>query len=271
MHTRKVHRFDNGNSLEIGTRMTTTQHIWQYAPTHYLLSDHDVHVWQASLEVSEAEREQFRAVLSAEEQQRVDRFRFPKDRHHFVVSHGVLRILLGRYLAMPPQDIAFDFNQYGKPALSHSPGDQSLRFNLSHSGKLALYAFARHRDVGIDVEWIGRRLDQPEQIAERFFSPTENDVFRRLPEHQKRQGFFNCWTRKEAYIKARGRGLSLPLDQFDVTLRPGDPARLLATRDDPQYADRLAMQAIDPGEGYVAALVVEGARWEATYFQFVLS
>ncbi len=169
---------------------------------------------------------------------------------------------------MPPEEIAFDYNKYGKPTLAQTVGDQSLKFNMSHSGKLALYAFARHRELGIDVEWIKRRLNDAGQIAERFFSAAENNVLHALPESLKQEAFFNCWTRKEAYIKARGMGLSLPLDQFDVTLRPGEPARLLATRDDPRQASRWTMQALDPGKDYIAAVLVEGDGWEMKCFRF---
>lgn len=242
--------------------MTNSQQRWQFPPSDLALGDNEVHVWQASLEAPASELENLRKILSEDEQKRADRFRFPKDRHHFIISHAVLRILLGRYLKLPAETIRFEYNKYGKPSLARTVGDDSLKFNLSHSGKLALYAFVRHREVGIDVEWSHRRIDQAEQIAKRFFSAAENEVFRALPEYLKREAFFNCWTRKEAYIKARGRGLSLPLDQFDVTLRPGEPAKLLATRDDPSQASCWTMQAIDPGADYIAALLVEGDGWQ---------
>jgi 4'-phosphopantetheinyl transferase len=250
--------------------MTRFQHTWSFPPPEFTLPENEVHVWRVPLVAPASEIERLRKVLADDERQRADRFRFPKDRHHFIISHGALRILLGRYLDMPPEQIRFDYNKYGKPSLARTIGDDSLKFNLSHSGKLALYAFVRQREVGIDVEWMHRRIDQAEQIAERYFSAAENDVLRALPERLKREAFFNCWTRKEAYIKARGRGLSLPLDQFDVSLRPGEPAKLFATRDDPQQALRWTMQAINPGEDYIAALLVEGDGWQVKYWQFPL-
>ena len=124
------------------------------------------------------------------------------------------------------------------------------------------------REIGIDIEWTGRRLDQPEQVSERYFSQAERDALRNLPEAQKRQGFFNAWTRKEAYIKARGKGLYLALDQFDVSLDPAQPAQLLATRDDPAQTSRWQMRELDPGDGYVAALVVEGGGWQTSCYDW---
>ncbi len=248
--------------------MVHLQHPWQFAAPNITLSDDEVHVWRASLEAPASELQNLRKILADDEVRRADRFRFPKDRHHYTVARAVLRILLGRYLNLNPEEIRFEYNAYGKPDLDSTAGDDALKFNLSHSGKLVLYAFTRHREVGIDIEWILRRLDQTEGIAERYFSARENAALRPLPEHLKQEAFFNCWTRKEAYIKARGKGLSLPLDQFDVTLRPGEPAELLETRDDPQHAARWTMQKLMPGPDYIAALVVEGDGWHMKCWQW---
>ncbi|GAK51691.1 4'-phosphopantetheinyl transferase [Candidatus Moduliflexus flocculans] len=237
--------------------------MWQNPPNTLQLLATDAHVWRVPLQQSDDALEALLAVLDADERARADRFRFPKDRRHYIAARGTLRLLLSRYLAMPVAKIAFDYNEYGKPALAPELTSLDLRFNLSHSGDMALYAVTLAREVGVDIEWTGRRLDQPEQIAERYFSQAERAALRNLPETQKRQGFFNAWTRKEAYIKARGKGLYLALDEFDVRLDPAQPAQLLATRDDPAQASRWQMQALDPGAGYVAALVVEGGGWQA--------
>ena len=221
------------------------------------LSEQGAQVWRVSLKQNAAALDEFQSVLDDDEGRRAERFRFEKDRAHYLAARGALRLLLSRYLDVPPEAVAFEYNAYGKPALSAAFAARDLRFNLSHSGELALYAFTHGRDVGVDIEWTGRRLDQPEQIAERYFSPADRAALRRLPDELKRQGFFNAWTRKEAYIKARGMGLYLALDQFDVSLDPAQPARLLATRDDPAQASRWQMRDLAPGAGYVAALVVE--------------
>nr|ASV46661.1 hypothetical protein [uncultured bacterium] len=138
---------------------------------------------------------------------------------------------------------------------------RGIRFNVSHSGEMALYAFARGRELGVDVEEV-RRMEDGLHIAERFFSQAEVAVFRSLPEEIRDDAFFNCWTRKEAYIKAVGEGLSFPLHVFDVSLAPGEPARLLASRD-PQQAERWSLRGLpDPAPGYRAAIVVEGEGWD---------
>ena len=234
----------------------------------YNIIVNEVHVWQASLEVRPQEQEQLYYILDPDEQQRANRFRFPKDRRHFTVARGVLRLLLGQYLKQKPGELNFTYNEYGKPALLPELNPRRLQFNLSHSGERALYAFALQRELGIDIEWMHRHIGEMEQIAKRYFSPSENQELFALPENQRVRGFFNCWTRKEAYIKARGRGLSLPLHEFDVTLTPGEPAKLLATRDDPAHASRWNMREITPDKDYVAALTVEGDGWDLKCWQW---
>jgi 4'-phosphopantetheinyl transferase len=139
----------------------------------------------------------------------------------------------------------------------------SLRFNVSHSHSLALYAITRAREVGVDVEHIRPEIAQ-EKIAERFFSPREVTVLRALPTPLQASAFFACWTRKEAFIKAKGDGLTLPLDQFDVSLAPGEPATLLRTAWDPQEAACWALQDLAPAPGYRAAVAVAGHAWRLT-------
>jgi 4'-phosphopantetheinyl transferase len=151
--------------------------------------------------------------------------------------------------------------------LARKANHGELGFNLAHSHELALYAITRGREVGIDLERIRSNLVD-EQIAERFFSPREVVVLRGLPTHRQREAFFNCWTRKEAYVKAKGQGLSIPLDQFDVSLAPGEPAALLSTQWHPQEASRWSLQKLNPGCGYVAALAVEGHDWQVKCWQW---
>jgi 4'-phosphopantetheinyl transferase len=206
-------------------------------------------------------------TLTPDETGRAERFFFEKDKNHFVAARGVLRDILSRYLSTEPAQIRFQYNDYGKPALGPTFVQSGLTFNLSHAHGLALYAIAHHRQVGIDLEYI-RALSDIEQIAERFFSNREQAAFRSLPDAQKRAGFFNCWTRKEAYIKARGQGLSFPLDRFDVSLRPGAPAALLEVKDDPQERARWSLQSLTPAPSYVAAVAVEGFGWQLKQWQW---
>jgi phosphopantetheine--protein transferase-like protein len=149
----------------------------------------------------------------------------------------VLRDILGRYLGVPPSELGFRYSAYGKPALAAGFDGVGVRFNISHSHEMALLAVTCHREIGVDIEYLGREI-RGEEIAEHFFSTHERASLRALPAAAKHEAFFNCWTRKEAYIKAHGEGLSLPLDQFDVSLAPGEPAALLATRSDPREALR---------------------------------
>ncbi|MBN2307593.1 MAG: 4'-phosphopantetheinyl transferase superfamily protein, partial [Candidatus Hydrogenedentes bacterium] len=156
-----------------------------------------------------------------------------------------------------PERVRLTYNAQGRPELADETAPDGLRFNVSHSGALALVAATRGRAIGVDIEQVHERAAAM-GIARRFFSREEVAALRALPAEARRVGFLNCWTRKEAYIKAKGQGLSLPLDKFSVTLAPGDPPALLRTQDDPAEAGRWALHAIDAGPGYVAAVAVEG-------------
>ncbi|HEV2132300.1 MAG TPA: 4'-phosphopantetheinyl transferase superfamily protein [Longimicrobiaceae bacterium] len=222
-----------------------------------ILTRPDVHVWCVTLDVDAAELGRLRATLSPEEATRADRFVRLRDAEHFIAARGALRTLLGRYLRVPPGEVAFCYGAHGKPALAEEFAEREIRFNLSHSHGLALLALAR-REVGIDLEFIAREVEH-EQIATRFFSRSERAAFLALPPAQRSEAFFRCWTRKEAYIKALGEGLSHPLADFDVTLVPGAPARLLATRRDAVEAARWEMVDLTPRPGYAGALVMAAA------------
>jgi 4'-phosphopantetheinyl transferase len=176
-------------------------------------------------------------------------------------------MLIGRYLSLPPQQVVFTYSEYDKPALALAPGGSRLQFNVTHSGNLALLAFCLDAAVGIDVEK-KRPLPDGEQIARRFFSPHENRVFRSLPTEQRSAAFFNCWTRKEAYIKAIGEGLSCPLDVFDVTLVPGEPPRLLRIRGSEQAAAAWLLYAFEPQPDFTAALAAFGRDWQLSFWQW---
>ncbi|HZE69993.1 MAG TPA: 4'-phosphopantetheinyl transferase superfamily protein [Pyrinomonadaceae bacterium] len=225
----------------------------------------DVHVWRASLDQTPAIVEQLRQLLSADERIRADRFHFENDRQHFVVGRGCLRMLLSRYLEIPPGEIQFSYGAQGKPQLATANAQlHPFHFNLAHSGTLALYAFTRVGEIGVDLERI-RPEFTGDDIAKRFFSPGEVACLNELSRELRHEAFFNCWTRKEAFIKAIGMGLSLSLDQFDVTLGPAEPAELLRTRWDEKEAARWSLKALDVGPGYVAAVAVAGRDWQLTF------
>lgn len=236
------------------------QIVWEIPSTEVALGPDEVHVWCASLNVGQATIQRLRSVLSADEIEKAERFYFQKDRTAFIVARGLLRRLLGHYLRREPRDMRFNYSRYGKPAVDPSPYESELQFNVSHSHQLALIIFAYGRLVGIDVEYMRKNVEY-EELAPRFFSLAENVALNALPEAQKREAFFHCWTRKEAYIKARGEGLSLPLDLFDVSLRPGEPAALLGSREDPREVARWSLQALASADDYASALIVEGHGW----------
>ena len=229
--------------------------VWQTLPKSYILPLNTVHVWRAELSCSPNILASYSQTLSPDEQERAARFRFETDRTRYIAARGILRQLLADYLHTEPQRLAFDANAFGKPLLT-SEFDSSLQFNLSHSGGIGLFAFARNRRVGVDVELCRPNLDFT-ALADSVFSPQERHFLRLMPADYRAPAFFACWTRKEAYIKAQGQGMALALDSFDVSLTPGQP-RILATRPDASEAKRWTIHDLAPGFGCAAALVVEG-------------
>ncbi len=230
---------------------------WVRPPHGFALPANEIHIWRARLDTGDEERERLAALLSKEEMARAHRFVFPEHRNHFVVGRGKLRELLGAYLNCPPDKLEFEIAQFGKLSLTDHP---EACFNLSHSGGLALYAFALSREVGIDVEKF-RAEFASEAIADRYFSLQERQQLRELPEQLRREGFFLCWTRKEAYVKAHGAGLQIPLDSFDVSLTPGEPETLRS-----MDSERWTLRAFTPEPGYAAAIVGEGKFESMVYW-----
>jgi 4'-phosphopantetheinyl transferase len=201
-------------------------------------------------------------ALSEDERQRAGRFAFERDWRRYIVSRGRLRQLLAERLGITPHAVRFVYGRRGKPALAPAPGI-SLRFNVAHSGELALYAFAEYREVGVDVEAV-RGLPDADAIAARFFSRREYEDYSALAPLYRRRAFFSCWTRKEAYIKALGDGLYHPLDAFDVSLAPGEPARILRVEEAPGETCGWEIESLVPAPGYIAAVVVEDASGRAS-------
>jgi 4'-phosphopantetheinyl transferase len=240
---------------------------WSSPPATLTLGSSEVHVWRAALAEPAQSIDRFLSTLAADERLRASQFYFQIDRERFIAARGILRSILGLYLDLAPESLSFSYSSHGKLALSFESGAQAIRFNLSHSHGVALYAITRGREVGIDLEFLRRDLET-EQIAERFFSRHENATLGTLPAVVRKHAFFLCWTRKEAYIKARGEGLSLPLDQFDVSLVPGEPASLLSTRLDSDEAHRWSLRELAPGADYAAAIAVEGCDWSLSCWQW---
>lgn len=230
------------------------------------LAPGEVHIWRASQTVEPPVLARLHALLDPAEKARAERFVFQRDRDRFIVAHGILRELLAAYIGCAPAEIGFDYGPQGKPSLRASDlpslraGDPPrfncseaarVRFNMAHSHGLAAFAFALDRELGIDVELI--RADfGGEDIAKRYFSRAEVAELMSLPSEMRAEAFFLCWSRKEAYIKARGQGLQIPLASFSVSLTPGAPERLRA--DD---ASRWGLRSFHPKDGYAGAVIGE--------------
>ena len=213
-----------------------------------------VDIWLADLRDAAWDLDRFEGTLSATERARAERFHRAGDRRDFVVGRGLLRRLLSRYTGR--RAVELTNNRWGKPRLASS-GPGAVQFNVSHSGGLIALAFGNVESIGVDVEALDRRVRHLE-LAERFFAPGERATLAALPREQLATGFFNCWTRKEAVVKAHGMGLSLPLDAFEVSLQPGEPAELLWATDELPDAHAWELREFAPGPGYVAALVAIG-------------
>ena len=215
----------------------------------------DVHLWVVRLEATEDNFARSLACLSHDETARAERFYFPRHRRAFVLGRAALRALAARYLGIQPAAVDFVYGPQGKPALAPSLDNQacSLRFNASNSGDLAAYVFTTGCDIGVDVEQ-NRPLSDLENIAHRFFSPEETADLLEVAEAERTSAFFHCWTRKEAYIKAMGGGLSIPLDSFRVSLQPGVAARMVSLAGSEDAAHSWTLDNFDPAPGYAGAI-----------------
>ena len=237
---------------------------WLAGPASPAIENDEVHVWKVDLSATVPDVR----LLSRDEHERAARFHFERDRQHFKASRSALRIILGRYLNLPPESLEFAQTEYGKPFLTNLEA-AGVFFNLSHSGEVALIAVARERELGVDVEFM-RPDFATNEVAEHFFSMAEIYTLSGLEPHLRTQAFFNCWTRKEAYVKARGEGLSMPLDVFDVSLAPDVSAAMLNNRVDKSEPARWIFQDLHIASDYAGALVVEAlaSRPDLSYFAF---
>jgi len=233
------------------------------------VASNEVHVWSAWLDIWPETRARLYATLAVDERIRSARYRFPRDRDRFIAAHGVLRELLGRYLQTAPDRIRFVRDRFGKPHLGATYGGR-LRFSLSHSAGLALIAIAAESDVGVDVEVLGAHSDYPE-LARQFFSAAEIAQLSAHPDHRYAEAFLGCWTKKEAYVKARGRGLAIPLSSFTVPLggdRAEGPQDARVTSNDIDPSMPWTVQTLRPAPGYIGALAVAGTGWRLSRWEW---
>lgn len=227
---------------------------WSAPPTELILHPSEVHLWQIGLNQPPVGLWE---LLSLDEQERAQRFHFERHRQAFVVARGALRTILSRYVGVPASTLSFAYGRQGKPRLAMAG---SLQFNLSHSGEIALLGVTHLQTVGIDVEQI-RELPDMLGVAEHFFARAEYEQLLQLPTNRHPQAFFECWTRKEAYLKAIGEGLTRPLDQFRVSFGDGQPPRLLSVVGYPDEAGQWSLKSVVPALNYIAAVIVPAQNW----------
>lgn len=227
---------------------------WSVPPAAPRVEHNDVHLWRAFLDCDGPSFERLKASLAEDESIRAARFAFSRDRDRFVACRGILREILAGYLRRPATEVEFIYESEGKPRLRLRDSDPPIRFNVAHSHDLAVFAFACNREVGVDVELV--RSDVADDIAERVFSPKELSAWRNLSLAARPEGFFLAWTCKEAYVKARGSGLGIPFDSFEVTAGWGQSEELVSAD-----RDRWMLRTFRPANGYAGALVAEGKEW----------
>jgi 4'-phosphopantetheinyl transferase len=238
---------------------------WPEGPLDPQLGTRDVHVWLASRVLQPAQLTACREILSDPECARAAQFARTELSDQYVAARGVLRKILSCYCACLPEAVALSSDEFGKLRLAANMRNDGLRFNLSHSGDWALYAIANGPEVGVDIEVMRERADLL-SIADRFFSPREVEALRATPPSIQTEAFYACWTRKEAYVKAVGRGLSISLDQFDVSVDPEIENVTLRTRLEPEDPNRWTLLDISPCDGYAAALAVENPVANIAYY-----
>lgn len=229
--------------------------IW-HKQLDYQINDKQVHIWLVTTKNYLASN--FADYLDEQEKQRAQSFKFNRDRDCFIGSHAALRILLGKYCNCAPKTIAYKYNAHRKPILAD---EQKIQFNLSHSRDLAIIAISKNHPIGIDIEYMQKK-DILCDLAQRFFSPQEYAEYLSLPDAQKTAGFYNCWTRKEAFVKALGIGITCPLKSFTVNMDPTKSAKVLLTDNNQGKTDQWKLFGFNPTTDYCAAVAWHGIEKE---------
>lgn len=241
--------------------------IWACPPTVVHLPDAAVHAWSAALDLSAAEGQQMKSLLSADELAKAARFVFEKDRLRFIARRGLLRRLLGCYLELSPEQLRFAYGPQGKPALAETRHAAPLHFSLAHSAGLALYTVTWLGEIGIDVERVRARQEW-EPIADALFSDREKAAFRALPPSEQAEAFFQAWTRKEAFLKATGEGIGEGLQRVEVTLGPGELPRLVSLAGGRAARPDWALRHLVPAPGYIGAIALQAPEWALACWRF---
>lgn len=221
------------------------------------MSIDDVHIWTVCTDkFSDETLNDTLNLLSTDEKKRAKRYHFVRDQKKYIIARGILRKILSCYVEHHPRELLIKYNSYGKPFLV---GNQSLFFNVSHSDNLVLYGFTKIHRIGVDIERL-KPIENLDQIVDYYFTIIEKDQFARLPPHMRNDAFFRWWTLKEAYVKSKGKGLSLPLNEFSVSFMPGEKVRLIESKDDKYFYKNWFLNTIKTKAGYIAAIAVEGCN-----------
>lgn len=240
---------------------------WNIPPVNVKLNKNEVHIWCASLDLSNNCLSRLAQTLSNDENIKARRFYFEKDRRDFIIGRGILRSIIGSYLNEKPSKLQFNYGPYGKPYLIKEFDGFDLRFNLAHSRGLAIYAFTRNREIGVDLEYAYLPEDS-EKLVAGFFSEEEKAVWFSLPTEQKPEALFVCWTRKEAYIKAVGGWLDKPLNQLAFLSPIGGPDQLKRVSGAQTKIIGWTIETLVPMPGYIATLVLSGREFDPSYYKW---
>ncbi len=249
--------------------MNTDQLQWRQTIPDKLMSSNEVHVWRVFLDLPEFEIKSLLEFLSVDELERANRFYFEKDKKRFIVSRGILRKILSHYLGISPQMIRFEYTIYGKPVLASKSGEATHCFNLSHSNEFALYAVSIGRNIGIDIERV-RDDVSVEQISQKFYSHNEISALENIHKNNRVKLFFKYWTRKEALLKAIGKGLSFSMEQYDVSLMTGSVLSSVIVHGNNEECSCWYVKDLFPGHGYVAAIAVDCSECNISCFHYSL-
>jgi 4'-phosphopantetheinyl transferase len=246
---------------------TTQPDNWRPQRQADQLHQGEVHLWSVLLDTASEKLSYFRSTLSADEKERVHRFLKIEDRERYTITRGALRFLLGAYLAIEPREVEFAYDALGKPSLAGVGAQAALNFSVSHSGAQALLGFARGRRIGVDLERVSAEVDVLE-LAERYFSSNEFETLRSLTAEMQHEAFYCGWTRKEAYLKARGEGIFFGLERVEVSLVPGERAIIKKVSDDPNVSENWILEHLLSAPNYIGAVAAEGHDLTFRFFRW---
>ena len=231
---------------------------WSKPPGNLTLLENEIHLWRANLDLPSVTINKLASSLSEDERTRANCFRFEQHRQHFIAGRGILRQLVANYLQVKSDLVIFEYSSRGKPHLASALNQGNLHFNVSHSQGWALYGFNYQRIIGVDLEFIKDNIDY-KQLAKRFFTSQEVELINSYPAREQKTIFFQLWTAKEAYLKAKGDGLAGSLDSIQFTLNHNQEINLVAIKQDHKQASNWLIKNFIPQDNFVATIVVENS------------